>query len=39
MLKVKPADWAAGKATLIAGAEVAGPYEAKMTADNFAGCE
>jgi glycine cleavage system H protein len=39
MLKVKPADWAAGKAKLIAGSAVAGPYEAKMTADNFAGCE
>ncbi len=38
MLKVKPADWAAGKAKLIAGSTVAGPYEAKMTADNFAGC-
>jgi glycine cleavage system H protein len=38
MLKVKPADWAAGKARLIAGSAVAGPYEAKMTADNFAGC-
>ena len=39
MVKVKPADWAAAKATLTPGAEVAGPYEAKMTADNFAGCE
>ncbi len=39
MLKVKPGDWAAGKAKLIAGSAVAGPYEAKMTADNFAGCE
>lgn len=38
MLKIKPADWAAGKAKLVAGAAVAGPYEAKMTADNFAGC-
>jgi len=38
MLKVKPADWAAGKAKLVAGSAVAGPYEAKMTADNFAGC-
>ena len=38
MLKVKPADWAAGKTKLIAGSSVAGPYEAKMTADNFAGC-
>jgi len=39
MVKVKPADWAAAKGTLTPGAEVAGPYEAKMTADNFAGCE
>ena len=39
MLKVKPDDWAAGKAALVAGSAVAGPYEAKMTADNFAGCE
>ena len=39
MLKVKPADWAAGKAGLVAGSAVAGPYEAKMAADNFAGCE
>jgi glycine cleavage system H protein len=38
MLKVKPANWAAGKAELVAGSAVAGPYEAKMTADNFAGC-
>ena len=38
MLKVKPADWAAAKGSLIAGTAVAGPYEAKMTADNFAGC-
>jgi glycine cleavage system H protein len=39
MVKVKPADWAAAKATLTPGSAVAGPYEAKMTADNFAGCE
>jgi len=38
MVKVKPVDWAAAKATLIPGTEVAGPYEAKMTADEFAGC-
>ncbi len=38
MVKVKPEDWAAAKATLIAGTEVAGPYEAKMAADEFAGC-
>jgi glycine cleavage system H protein len=39
MIKVKPADWAASKAKLTPGSAVAGPYEAKMTADNFAGCE
>ena len=39
MVKVKPVDWAAAKASLTPGADVAGPYEAKMTADNFAGCE
>ncbi len=39
MVKVKPVDWAAAKATLTPGSAVAGPYEAKMTADNFAGCE
>ncbi len=39
MVKVQPADWAAAKATLTPGSAVAGPYEAKMTADNFAGCE
>ena len=39
MVKVQPADWAAAKAGLTPGSAVAGPYEAKMTADNFAGCE
>ena len=38
MVKVKPADWVAAKATLIPGTAVAAPYEAKMTADAFAGC-
>jgi glycine cleavage system H protein len=38
MVKVRPKDWAAAKARLIAGTAVAGPYETKMTADNFAGC-
>jgi glycine cleavage system H protein len=38
MVKVRPKDWGAAKATLIPGSAVAGPYEAKMTADNFAGC-
>lgn len=38
LVKVRPADWAAAKAKLTPGAAVAGPYEAKMAADNFAGC-
>ncbi|HVZ53501.1 MAG TPA: glycine cleavage system protein H [Pseudolabrys sp.] len=38
MVKVKPKDWAAAKPSLVPGATVAAPYEAKMTADNFAGC-
>jgi glycine cleavage system H protein len=38
MVKVRPADWAAAKADLVPGAQVAGPYEEKMAADNFAGC-
>ena len=38
MVKVKPVDFAAAKATLTPGADVAGPYEAKMAADEFAGC-
>jgi glycine cleavage system H protein len=35
MVKVKPTGDVAG---LTQGAEVAGPYEAKMDADGFAGC-
>ena len=38
MVKVRPKDWGAAKVALIPGTAVAGPYEAKMTADNFAGC-
>jgi len=39
MAKVKPADWAAAKAQLMPGTAVAAPYEAKMAADSFKGCE
>lgn len=39
MVKLQPADWGAAKGTLILGSEVGAPYEAKMTADDFAGCE
>lgn len=35
---LKPADWAAARAALTPGAEVAPKYEAKMAADNFKGC-
>ena len=38
MVIVKPADWPGVKGTLVPGAQVAGPYEAKMAADGFAGC-
>ncbi len=38
MVKVRPADFEAAKASLTPGSEVAGPYEAKMDADSFAGC-
>ena len=38
MTKVRPKDWTAAKTKLVAGTAVAGPYETKMTADNFAGC-
>jgi glycine cleavage system H protein len=35
---IKPVDWASVKPGLTPGAQVAGPYEAKMAADGFAGC-
>ena len=38
MTKVRPKYWATAKARLIPGTAAAAPYEAKMTADNFAGC-
>lgn len=38
MVKVRPADFEAAKALLTPGSAVAGPYEAKMDADSFAGC-
>lgn len=38
MVKVKPVDAGAAKTVLVAGGAVAAPYEAKMAADNFAGC-
>ncbi|HSE01423.1 MAG TPA: hypothetical protein VLB72_11885, partial [Burkholderiales bacterium] len=38
MVILKPKDWSAVKPNLIAGAQVAAKYEAKMAADGFAGC-
>lgn len=38
MVRVKPSDWSGARALLIPGSQVAGPYEAKMAADAFAGC-
>lgn len=35
---LKPEDWDSVKGSLTTGSEVAGPYEAKMEADGFAGC-
>jgi len=39
MVRVKPVDWNAAKADLLAGTEISAPYEAKMAAEDFAGCE
>ena len=38
LLVIKPLDWGTVRPTLVAGVDVAGPYEAQMTADGFAGC-
>jgi glycine cleavage system H protein len=38
LLVLKPEEWNSVKGTLVPGAQVAGPYEAKMNADGFAGC-
>ncbi len=38
LIILKPEDWGSTKGSLVAGTQVAGPYEAKMTADGFAGC-
>lgn len=38
LVVLRPEDWGGVKASLVPGAQVAGPYEAKMNADGFAGC-
>ena len=39
MVELQPEDWDAVKPTLVTGADVTAPYEAKMDADGFAGCD
>jgi glycine cleavage system H protein len=39
MVVLRPEAWDSVKATLTPGSAVAGPYEAKMDADGFEGCE
>jgi glycine cleavage system H protein len=39
LVVVTPDDWAAAKAMLITGTQVAEPYRAKMAAEGFAGCD
>ncbi len=39
MVVLKPDDWDEAKVGLILGSDVAGPYEAKMDADGFGGCD
>ena len=38
LVVVTPDNWDEVKPTLVAGTDVAGPYEAKMAADGFDGC-
>ena len=38
LIILKPEDWDSVKGGLVARTQIAGPYEAKMTADGFAGC-
>lgn len=35
---IRPHNWEGSKGELVAGADIAGPYEAKMDADGFDGC-
>jgi len=38
LIVLKPEAWDSVKPALVPGAQVAGPYEAKMNADGFGGC-
>ncbi len=39
MVILRPEGWEEAKTGLVLGSEVSGPYEAKMDADGFAGCD
>jgi glycine cleavage system H protein len=39
LVAIRPSDWSAVKPSLVSGADVAAPYEAKMQADGFKGCQ
>ena len=39
LLRVKIDDWGTIKSQLTPGTQIAGPYEAKMESDGFAGCD
>ena len=38
LVQLKPDDWDSVRPGLVAGADVAGPYEAKMDSEGFEGC-
>ena len=38
MVQLRPDDWDSVKGSLVAGSDVAGPYEAKMDSEGFEGC-
>ena len=38
LIVLKPEDWDSVKGSLVAGADVTAPYEAKMDSEGFAGC-
>ena len=39
LLKIRVEDWDSIKPQLTEGAQISGPYEAKMQADGFDGCD
>ena len=39
LVVIKPDDWGSVVGSLVKGTDVAGPYEAKMDSEGFAGCE